>query len=77
MASNSIGSVLSVTGLLSPAFRHQKQVQVVAYASDQLTVNWKLPSLCPVNLLEHLTGLRKPVYSLDDQFITKDIKGYR
>ena len=30
-----------------------------------------------INLLEWLTELRKLVYSLDDWFITKDIKGYR
>lgn len=35
------------------------------------------PSLCLINLLEWPTELRKPVYSLDYRFITKDIKGYR
>lgn len=33
-------------------------------------------SLSSVNLLEQLTKPRKPIYLLDYQFITKDIKGY-
>ena len=36
-----------------------------------------IPSLGLINLLERLTELRKPVYSLDYWFITKDIKGYK
>ena len=33
-------------------------------------------SLGSINLLEWLTELWKPIYLLDYQFITKDIKGY-
>ena len=35
------------------------------------------PSLGSINLLEQLTELRKPVYSIDYRFITKDIKEYK
>ena len=34
------------------------------------------PSLGSINLPQWLTELRKPVYSLDYKFITKDIKKY-
>ena len=34
------------------------------------------PSLGSINLPQCLTELRKPVYSLDYKFITKDIKRY-
>ena len=34
------------------------------------------PSLGLINLLEQLTELRKPIYSLDYRFTTEDIKGY-
>ena len=34
------------------------------------------PSLGLINLYVQLTELREPAYSLDYQFITKDIKGY-
>lgn len=35
------------------------------------------PSLSSINLLELITKVRKSVYSLDYQFITKDIKRYK
>ena len=35
------------------------------------------PSLGSINLLEQLTECRKPVCSLDYQFMTKDVKGYK
>lgn len=30
-----------------------------------------------MNLLKQFTGVKKPIYSLDCQFIIKNIKGYR
>ena len=45
-----------------------------------LAINQRFPgpsSLFLINLLEPLSELRKPAYSLDYQFITKDIKGYK
>ena len=33
------------------------------------------PSLGLINLLEQLIELRKPIYSLNDWFVSKDIKG--
>ena len=35
------------------------------------------PSSGFVNLSKWLTDSGKPIYSLDDQFIMKDIKGYK
>ena len=34
------------------------------------------PTLGSINFPEWLIALRKPVYSLDYWFVTKDIKGY-
>ena len=36
-----------------------------------------VPSLGSINLLEQVTELGKLVYSLDYQFLTKNIKGYK
>ena len=59
-----------------PNVRRQSQVQVVACASDQPAVNWKVPGPPPlgsINLLEQLTEIRKTVYLLDYCFIVEDI----
>lgn len=45
---------------------------LTGYTSEVLMTT----SLVLINLLKHLTGLRKPVSSLDYQ-ITKDVKGYK
>ena len=53
-------------------------VQVVTSVSDWLAINLSFPttpSLGLINFLEQLTELRKPTYSLDYQFIAKNIKG--
>lgn len=52
-------------------------LQVVTYIPEQLAINQKFPRppLGSINLLEQITEFRKPAYSPDYQFITKEIKG--
>ena len=60
--------------------RCQLKAQVVnlcVCAMGYKTETPKSPSLGLINLLEWLIILRKSFYSLDYQFITKDIKGYK
>lgn len=74
IASDSTGSVSQDV----PHFKCQLQIQVVTCTSDQLARNQvsTTPSWGLINFLEQYTGLRKPVDSLDQKFITKDIKRY-
>lgn len=58
----------------------QLEGQVVTCGSDRFGYQSEAPttlSLDSINLLEWLTELSKPVYSLHSWFITKDTKGYK
>ena len=80
IASDSTGKG-SVSLSLSHTHTHSR-CQLQVGLSLALLTNWpqsEVPmtlSLDLINFLEQLTDLRKLVYSLDYQFITKDIKGY-
>ena len=58
----------------------QLEVQAVTCGSDRFGYQAEVPTtpaLDSINLLEWLTELSKPVYSLHSWFITKDTKGYK
>ena len=57
----------------SSDFKHQLQVPVVNCTSDQPAINQRLPQPSPGfdNLVEQITELWKPVYTLDFQFVIK------
>lgn len=57
-------------------FRGQSQVEVVTCPTGSKSEVPLTPSLGLINLPEWLFQLNKHVFSLDYQFITKDIKGY-
>lgn len=62
---------------LPPLTSHASlQIQVVSCASDQLAINWEVPTIPTwglINLFDWLTESRKPNYFLDYRFITKAI----
>lgn len=65
-------------GSASPQLQMPITSLAFIHASDQKAIH-HVPTasfLRSINLLQQLTELGKPVYSLDYGFITKDIKGY-
>lgn len=78
-ASDSIGSRLSPTRLPSTSDASFRPGYHLCFwpIGHKSEVFIPLSLLGSINLLEQLTWLRKPVYSLDNWFITKVIEGYK